>query len=114
MKLVREHINEFERGDDALKNLGIGIDGMFMDIPRFHKEIMEYLRNYTISLNKFEVGELIYEKSDNVYYFNIEKNINKMQLTYWPDLGQINVLTHKCIPINNFAQFKKFLKHYWM
>jgi ankyrin repeat protein len=38
MKLIREHINEFERGDNSLKNLGIGTRVL---ISNFMKKIGE-------------------------------------------------------------------------
>jgi hypothetical protein len=103
MKLVREHINEFERGGDPLKNLNIGIETMWNDwhkcnfvmefIQKFVSEKTEFYDVYRINNsylrfkdryeNKYAIGHRILPKNgewDNYIEWVLEVNFIKMKI----------------------------------
>jgi hypothetical protein len=59
MKLIRENINEFERGDNSLKNLGIGWDNIKEKLAREFENSLDEMFPYSCILIE-EVSESIY------------------------------------------------------
>ena len=72
MKLVREHINEFERGDNSLKNLGIGKKDLIENWLKQY-DIKNYTINddFTIDCEKVKIHDTDLEFFPEYIQFNV-------------------------------------------
>jgi hypothetical protein len=112
MKLVREHINEFERGNDPLKNLGIGLF-----TPETYKETIEYLYKIVENDGMFNVVIDMYD--DDIYCVFLYECIKNRADEYYLVISYNHKLKNfdmnlkyggKCVIIKNINDFYKNLE----
>jgi hypothetical protein len=81
MKLVREHINEFERGGSALDNLGIGLFK-----PDSYEDSIEYAYNVIKNDKRFKIIKEPHISSNAFYYgflFSFNNDGHRYYVLYW-------------------------------